>query len=172
MTAHIFDQTVLREYDIRGIVGKTLSRDDAVAVGKSLGTVIVRSGGKRVAVGRDGRLSSPEMAQGVCDGLASTGLEVIRIGVGPTPMLYFTVFDLDLDGGVMVTGSHNPPDYNGFKMMLGKKPCFGEQIQELGRIAAEDAYAVGEGSQRDHDIFDRYISRLLEDFEGADLNVA
>ncbi|MEO0410658.1 MAG: phosphomannomutase/phosphoglucomutase [Pseudomonadota bacterium] len=172
MTSHTFDATVLREYDIRGIVGTTLSREDAVAVGKSLGSVIVRSGGSSVAVGRDGRLSSPEMAQGVCDGLASTGLDVIRVGVGPTPMLYFSVFELDLDGGVMVTGSHNPPDYNGFKMMLGKKPCFGAQIQNLGQIAAKGDYEVGEGSQRDHDIFDRYIERIVEDFDGADLNVA
>lgn len=172
MSAHQFHGTVLREYDIRGIVGDTLSAKDAEAVGKALGTVIVRGGGTRVAVGRDGRISSPELAQAVADGLASTGLDVIKVGVGPTPMLYFTVFDLDLDGGVMVTGSHNPPDYNGFKMMLGKKPCFGEQIQGLGKIAAAGDYVTGAGSQRDHSMFDRYIERLLQDFDGAELNVA
>jgi len=172
MTAHKFDPTVLREYDIRGIVGQTLSADDARAVGRSLGTVVRQAGGKKVAVGRDGRLSSPELAQAVSDGLSDVGIDVLKIGVGPTPMLYFSVFDLDLDGGVMVTGSHNPPDYNGFKMMVGKKPCFGESIQDLGKLAASGAYESGAGSQEDFDIFDRYLARLLQDFEGAELNVA
>jgi phosphomannomutase len=172
MTAHVFNSTVLREYDIRGIVGDTLSVEDALAVGRSLGTVIRRNGGTKVAVGRDGRLSSPELAQGVADGLASVGIDVTLIGVGPTPMLYFSVFELDLDGGVMVTGSHNPPDYNGFKMMIGKKPCFGEAIQNLGVIAAAGDFESGTGNQKTYDIFDRYVERLLEDFEGAALNVA
>lgn len=172
MTAHTFHKSVLREYDIRGIVGDTLSAEDAVAVGRSLGTVIRRNGGKKVAVGRDGRLSSPELAQAVADGLSDVGIDVVIVGVGPTPMLYFSVFELDLDGGVMVTGSHNPPDYNGFKMMIGKKPCFGEAIQALGKMAASADYESGAGSQTQHDIFDRYIERILEDFDGAELNVA
>ncbi|MEM9878974.1 MAG: phosphomannomutase/phosphoglucomutase [Pseudomonadota bacterium] len=172
MHAHSFDHTVLREYDIRGIVGKTLSAEDARAVGRSLGTVIRRSGGGKVAVGRDGRLSSPELAQAVIDGLTDTGIDVLSVGTGPTPMLYFSVFELDLDGGVMITGSHNPPEYNGFKMMLGKKPCFGEAIQDLGRIAAAGDYESGRGSAQEVAIFDRYIERLLEDFDGAALNVA
>lgn len=172
MTAHTFHPTVLREYDIRGIVGTTLSADDARAVGRSLGTVIRRNGGKKVAVGRDGRLSSPELAHAVADGLSDVGIDVTKLGVGPTPMLYFSVFELDLDGGVMVTGSHNPPDYNGFKMMVGKKPCFGEAIQNLGKISAAADYESGQGTQREYDIFDRYVARLLEDFEGAELNVA
>lgn len=172
MTPHTFHPTVLREYDIRGIVGTTLSVEDARAVGRSLGTVIRRGGGKSVAVGRDGRLSSPELAQAVADGLSDVGIDVTKLGVGPTPMLYYSVFELDLDGGVMVTGSHNPPDYNGFKMMIGKKPCFGDAIQNLGKIAAAADYESGQGSQSDCDIFDRYVARLLQDFEGSALNVA
>lgn len=172
MTSHTFHTSVLREYDIRGIVGDTLSKADALAVGRSLGTVIRRNGGKKVAVGRDGRLSSPELSQAVADGLAQVGIDVTMVGLGPTPMLYFSVFELDLDGGVMVTGSHNPPDYNGFKMMVGKKPCFGQAIQALGKIAAAGDFETGQGSQSEYDIFERYVERLLEDFDGAELNVA
>ncbi len=88
--------------------------------------------GQRVAVGYDGRLTSPELEQALVDGLRASGMQVLRIGRGPTPMLYYTATTLETDGAVMVTGSHNPPDYNGFKMMLGRKPFFGEQILEIG----------------------------------------
>lgn len=161
---HNFDRTVLREYDIRGIVGKTLSAADARAVGRGFGTAVVRGGGKRVAVGYDGRLSSPEMEAALVEGLAACGLEVLRIGLGPTPMLYFAVRSLGLDGGVMVTGSHNPPEYNGFKMMLGKASFWGKDIQELGRRAAAGDVAAGKGAMRDQPIRDAYIKRLIEEF--------
>ncbi len=123
----------LREYDIRGIVGRTLHAADAFAIGRVLRLDRrARGGGTRVAVGYDGRLSSPELEQALVDGLRASGMEALRIGRGPTPMLYYTATTLETDGAVMVTGSHNPPDYNGFKMMLGRKPFFGEQIRELG----------------------------------------
>ena len=161
---HSFDRTVLREYDIRGIVGKTLSAADARAVGRGFGTAVVRGGGKRVAVGYDGRLSSPEMEAALVKGLAACGLEVLRIGLGPTPMLYFAVRSLGLDGGVMVTGSHNPPEYNGFKMMLGKASFWGKDIQELGRRVAAGDVATGKGVVRDHPVRDAYIKRLIDEF--------
>ena len=119
---HRFDPTVLREYDIRGIVGKTLNPEDAYAIGRCFGSVVSRGGGKRVAVGYDGRLHSPEMEAQLVAGLRACGLEVVRIGLCATPMLYFAAYALEADGAAMVTGSHNPPDYNGFKMMIGKKP--------------------------------------------------
>ena len=134
---HRFDSTVLREYDIRGIVGQTLKPEDAFAIGRCFGSVVVRAGGKRVAVGYDGRLSSPELEAQLVAGLRACGLEVCRIGLCATPMLYFAAYDLQADGAAMVTGSHNPPNYNGFKMMIGKKPFFGSAIQEIGRMAAE-----------------------------------
>lgn len=170
--AHQFHPTVLREYDIRGIIGKTVNADDARAIGRGFGTQVVRQGGTKVAIGYDGRHSSPELEQAVVEGLKSTGLHVVRIGLGPTPMLYFTVRHLKLDAGLMITGSHNPPDYNGFKMMMGKAPVYGAQIQEIGTIAAAGDFAVGDGSEETIDIQDAYVERLLQDYDGVrDLNV-
>jgi len=120
-TGHNFDSTILREYDIRGIVGKTLHPADANAIGRAFGTMVKRNGGKRVALGFDGRLSSPELAKACAEGLTSTGIDVVEIGLAATPMLYFAVWHLDTDGGIQITGSHNPPDFNGIKMMMGKK---------------------------------------------------
>ncbi|MQP66888.1 phosphomannomutase [Niveispirillum sp. SYP-B3756] len=170
--AHQFHPTVLREYDIRGIIGKTVNADDARAIGRGFGTQVVRQGGTKVAIGYDGRHSSPELEQAVVEGLKSTGLHVVRIGLGPTPMLYFTVRHLKLDAGLMITGSHNPPDYNGFKMMMGKAPVYGAQIQEIGTIAAAGDFATGDGTEETIDIQDAYVERLLQDYDGVkDLNV-
>ena len=166
---HRFDPTSLREYDIRGVVGRTLSEADAFAIGRSFGSVVSRAGGHTVAVGYDGRLSSPALAAALVNGLKASGMEVLRVGRGPTPMLYFAATTLETDGAVMVTGSHNPPDYNGFKMMLGKHAYFGEQIQEIGRIAASgDVVPEAQGSDRPVDVSDAYVDRLVQDWDGGD----
>ncbi|NYZ11177.1 phosphomannomutase/phosphoglucomutase [Azospirillum sp. RWY-5-1] len=170
--AHTFDPTVLREYDIRGIVGKTLTAADARAVGRAFGTVVVRKGGKTVCVGYDGRTSSPELEAALVGGLESTGLHVLRIGLGPTPMLYFATRDREAAAGIMITGSHNPPEYNGIKMMLGKGPVYGAMIQELGTIAKAGDFATGQGSSETVDVKDEYVTRLLKDYDGVrDLKV-
>jgi phosphomannomutase len=171
---HRFDPTALREYDIRGIVGKTLHGADAFAIGRVFGSIVAGAGGNSVAVGYDGRLSSPEMEADLVRGLIESGIEVVRVGRGPTPMLYFAATTLGTAGGIMVTGSHNPPDYNGFKMMLGKKPFFGSQIQEIGAKAlAGDVVAAGQGTERTIDISTDYVARLISDWDGGDriLNV-
>jgi len=166
---HRFDPTVLREYDIRGIVGKTLKPEDAFAIGRCFGSVVSRAGGRRVAVGYDGRLHSPEMEAQLVAGLRACGLEVVRIGLCATPMLYFAAYDQEADGAAMVTGSHNPPDYNGFKMMIGRKPFYGAQIQEIGRMAAEgDVVPEKAGTDRKVDIAARYADRVLKDWDGGD----
>ena len=166
---HQFDATSLREYDIRGVVGRTLHLSDAFAIGRSFGSVVARAGGQTVAVGYDGRLSSPDMAAALTDGLKASGMEVLRVGRGPTPMLYFAATTLATDGAVMVTGSHNPPDYNGFKMMLGRRAFFGADIQHLGRIAlAGDVVAEGQGSDRAVDVAEDYVARLVQDWDGGD----
>ena len=167
---HQFHGTVLREYDIRGIIGETLQPEDAFAIGRCFGSIVAKQGGRKVAVGYDGRLSSPELETQLVAGLVACGLEVARVGCGPTPMLYFASYELQADGAVMVTGSHNPPDYNGFKMMLGKKPFFGAQIQEIGRMAAEgDVVPVStEGSDRQLDIAHDYADRVLQDYDGGE----
>ena len=171
MTAfkHQFDGTVLREYDIRGIVGTTLNPEDAFAIGRCFGSIVARAGGKKAAVGYDGRLSSPDLEPQLVAGLRACGLEVVRVGLVATPMLYFAAYALHADGAVMVTGSHNPPDYNGFKMMLGKKPFFGAQIQEIGRMAREgDVVPNAVGSDSRHDITEEYAARVLQDYDGGD----
>ena len=168
--SHRFDPTVLREYDIRGIVGRTLHASDAFAIGRAFGTIVGRGGGTRVAVGYDGRLTSPELEQSLVDGLRASGMEVLRIGRGPTPMLYYTAATLETDGAVMVTGSHNPPDYNGFKMMLGRKPFFGEQILQIGQLAETgNVLPEAAGSETAVSITDDYVARLLSDWDGGDL---
>ena len=166
---HDFDPTSLREYDIRGVVGKTLHPADAFAIGRAFGTIVSRGGGKTVAVGFDGRLSSPSLEPELVRGLMACGLEVLRVGLCPTPMLYYTATTMETAGAVMVTGSHNPPDYNGFKMMLGRKPFFGPQIQQIGTIAAAgDVVAEAPGASRDVDVMADYIARLISDWDGGD----
>src|SRR5215469_4067466 len=164
---HRFHETAVREYDIRGIVGKTLSAEDAYAVGRGFGTMVKEAGGSRAAVGYDGRLSSPSLEAAVVEGLRDCGLDVVRVGRGPTPMLYFAVRSEGLDGGVMVTGSHNPPDYNGFKMMLGKGAFYGASIRRIAEIAGTGAYAAGpRGSAEDKAQLEPYVARLAEDYRG------
>ena len=166
---HDFDPTSLREYDIRGVVGRTLHPADAFAIGRCFGSIVARGGGKTVAVGYDGRLSSPSLEPELVRGLQECGLDVLRVGLCPTPMLYYAATTMETAGAVMVTGSHNPPDYNGFKMMLGRKPFFGEQIQQIGSLAtAGDVVAEAAGSVRDVDVASDYITRLISDWDGGD----
>jgi len=167
--SHRFHPTSLREYDIRGIVGETLGEADAYAVGRGFATLVRRAGGTRVAVGRDGRESSPRLEQALVRGLTESGVDVVRIGLGPTPMLYYAEAELEVDGGVMITGSHNPAEYNGFKMVLEGNAFFGADIQTLGRMAEEGDWqaAEGGGTISDADVMDLYVARLLQNFDGA-----
>jgi phosphomannomutase len=160
---HRFNATVLREYDIRGVVGQTLGNDDAEAIGRAFATIAARQGGKTICVGYDGRVSSPELEAALIAGLNASGADAVRVGLGPTPMLYYSVHSLNADGGIMVTGSHNPPDNNGFKLMLGKSSFFGDDIQKLGALAAKGAYDEGAGSQRDDLMLWRYVDRLAQE---------
>lgn len=170
-TIHTFHPTVLREYDVRGIVDETISVSDAEALGRAFGTTVKRQGGTKVCVGCDGRVSSPSLSSALMDGILSTGIDVLFIGLCGTPMLYFSVYELGADGGIMVTGSHNPPNYNGFKMMLGQKPFYGEAIQELGRLAEQGDSERGDGTKSEVDVFDRYIDRLLRDVDFKPMKV-
>lgn len=173
MQDRMLDPTILREYDIRGVVGRTLREEDVRALGRAFGTLVRRNGGRRVAVGYDGRLSSPTLEAALVEGLAAAGADVLRIGLGPTPMLYFATHHLGADGGMMITGSHNPPDYNGIKMMLGQKPFFGADIQNLGRMADGGDFETGAGSVHDAPVTDVYVDRLVADMRpGRPLTVA
>jgi phosphomannomutase len=161
---HAFDPTVLREYDVRGIVGKTLHEADAYALGRGFGSAIASAGGKRVALGWDGRLSSPALVAKLAAGLSECGLEVLKSGLGPTPQLYYAVRENHLDGGVMVTGSHNPADYNGFKMMHAKASFWGAEIQAMGKAVAAGDVVSRPGSIADIAVQAAYVDRLLRDF--------
>jgi phosphomannomutase len=164
---HRFDPTSLREYDIRGIVGKTLGPADATAIGRGFATRVRRAGGTRVAVGYDGRTHSPLLEAALIDGLTKGGVDVVRVGMGPTPMLYYAEATLEVDGGIQITGSHNPGDYNGFKMVLQHKPFFGADIQDLGRLAAEGDWEEGEGTVSNYEIMEDYVARLMAGYAGG-----
>ncbi len=169
---HRFDPVILREYDVRGTVDKNLHVADATALGRAFGSMIVRAGGRRVVVGYDGRTHSPKLEAALIEGLLSTGVNVDRIGLGPTPMLYFAAYHTDADGGIMVTGSHNPPDQNGFKMLMaprlaGGGPIYGDKIKALAETAAKGAFAVGQGQAKSVDVSEDYIARLLKDYQGV-----
>ena len=165
--SHRFDPTSLREYDIRGIVGKTLGPADATAIGRGFATRVRRAGGTRVAVGYDGRVSSPVLEAALIDGLTKGGVDVVRIGLGPTPMLYYAEATLEVDGGIQITGSHNPADYNGFKMVLQHRPFFGADIQDIGRLAEAGDWEEGQGAVSDVEIMDDYVGRLLAGYAGG-----
>ena len=159
---HRFNPTILRENDIRGVAGGTLDAGDACALGEVFGTVILERGGGAVAVGRDGRISSPGLETALVAGLVSTGLTVFRTGICPSPALYFAVHHLGLDGGVMVTGSHNPPQYNGFKMMAGVEPFFGRDLRDLGERALGGVRVRGQGRVCEPDIIGPWTRRLRD----------
>lgn len=164
---HTFEPSILREYDIRGVVGETLFPADLRALGRAFGTVLRRAGGKTAAVGYDGRLSSPELAAALVEGLTAVGVDVVEVGRGPTPMLYFATYHLKTDAGLMITGSHNPPNFNGVKMMLQGRSFFGPDIQALGALAASGDFETGQGRASAVSVFDAYVARLLKDFTGS-----
>jgi len=166
---HQFHSTVLREYDIRGIIGETLGAEDARAIGRGFGTLLRRAGGKLVAVGYDGRVSSPMLEHALIEGLTASGCDVRRVGMGPTPMLYYAeASDEAVDGGIQITGSHNPANYNGFKMVFQGRPFFGEDIQTVGRMATAGDWDDGTGTVSQLEVMDAYIERLVGALDGID----
>lgn len=165
--SHSFHPTTLREYDIRGIIGETLGEADAYAIGRGFGTLIARAGGSRVVVGYDGRISSPILEAALVKGLNESGIHAVRVGEGPTPMLYYAECVLEVDGGIQITGSHNPANYNGFKMVFQHAPFFGQDIQRLGTMAAAGDWLDGSAGSEHVEIMDRYVARLVEGFDGG-----
>src|SRR5215216_5480086 len=149
---HDFNPTILREYDIRGIVGDTLTEADAYALGRTFAAVARGEGARRIAVGRDGRLHSGMLEAALVRGLTEGGVDAVLTGMGPSPMLYFATHILDVDGGIQVTGSHNPADYNGFKLLLKGRSVFGAEIQEIGQRAAAGHWTDGAGTVEEVDI--------------------
>ncbi|MCZ4303247.1 phosphomannomutase/phosphoglucomutase [Zoogloeaceae bacterium G21618-S1] len=158
---------IFKAYDIRGIIDKSLTPDVARAIGHALGSEARARNLKSIAVGRDGRLSGPSLAGALAEGICAAGVDVIDIGCVPTPLTYFAAYHLNADGCVSVTGSHNPPDYNGFKMVLGGQTLFGELIQDLRKRIETGDLAHGTGTVRQAEVIDAYLDRVLGDIKLA-----
>lgn len=161
---HTLNPTILRAYDVRGIYEKTLNSLDVYLLARAFAADLLKNNGKSVCVGYDTRLSSPELEQAVVQGLKESGLDVIRIGICPSPMLYFAQKHLNTDAGLMITGSHNPAEYNGIKFCLKSGPFFGEDIQRIGAIVEVGDFLIGEGVVKNEAILAPYVSRLMADF--------
>jgi len=155
------NSNIFREYDIRGIVGEHLTDETVAILGKAIGTFFHQNGAKRIAIGYDARVSSPRFCELLTKGFNETGCDAVLIGRVPTPVLYHTVFTKEVDGGVMITGSHNPPDHNGFKICLGKQTLFGSQIQEIMEIAFSGEFTSGEGKIEEIEVLEDYEKDIL-----------
>ena len=153
---------IFREYDIRGRVPEDLNKDTVYELGRAIGVYFVKKGVKRISLGRDCRLSSSEIRDILADALTRSGVDIIDIGLVPTPVLYFSLFNLEVQGGVQITGSHNPPEYNGFKVCVGKTTIYGEEIQKIRKIGEEGSFVEGQGSYKKEDIVSTYISYVVE----------
>lgn len=165
--------SILRAYDIRGVVGDDFSEDDFYVIGRAFAAEMAERGLQRACVGYDGRLSSPLLEQALVDGLTTSGIDVLRSGCGPSPMLYFATHALQADAGLMITGSHNPPEFNGLKMTMAGHAFFDEDIQRLGRRVIAQDFVNGMGKSEKVDIFADYVARMVSDYHGTkDLRVA
>ena len=158
---------IFKAYDVRGIVGKTLTPEVVEAIGRAIGSEGRKRGVKEIAIGRDGRLSGPELSAALARGIQASGVDVVDVGRVATPMLYFAAYHLDTRSGVMVTGSHNPPDYNGLKILLGGETLAAEAIQDLRRRIVVGELENGKGAYRQHDIREEYLNRITSDVKLA-----
>ncbi len=165
--SHSLSKDIFKAYDIRGVVGKTLTLDAARLIGQALGSLAREQGVAALVVGRDGRLSGPDLSRSLSDGIRAAGVDVIDVGRVATPMLYFAAYELGTLSGVMVTGSHNPPEYNGFKMMMAGGTLSGDEIQALLRRIETGELATGDGSYREQDISAAYLDRITGDIKLA-----
>ena len=156
---------IFRQYDIRGVAGKDMQAEDVVLMGRGIGTYLQQQGNLFLAVGRDCRVTSDEYAERLIEGLLATGCRVVDIGVCPTPVSYFAIRHLETEGAVMVTASHNPPEYNGFKICSGPDSVYGDQIQQIRRIIEERAFTEGAGSSEEIEILPDYIEYVLDNIE-------
>jgi len=159
---------LFREYVLRGIVGKELTESIAEQFGRAYCTYVKDRGVQTISVGRDGRLSSPGLFDALVKGLMAGGMHVIDVGICPSPLVYFSLFQLPVDGGIMITGSHNASEYNGFKVCVGKEAIHGEAIQELRRVMESGEFTSGRGARSEHPIIPDYLAYLKKSFSGVD----
>src|SRR6201992_830983 len=171
----MISKSIFKAYDIRGVIGKTLDADAARSIGQAFGSEVRAQGGDAVVVARDGRLSGPELIAALSDGLRSAGVDVVNVGMGPAPGGYFPASvplkgpggERRVDSCIVVTASHNPPDYNGFKMVLRGAAIYGEQILALHQRIVAGNFTDGDGSYAEYDIADAYLERIASDIKLA-----
>ncbi len=156
---------IFREYDIRGVVDEDINNEIIEKIGKAYGTYMNKLGKETVSIGRDCRLSSPAFSEAMIKGMLSTGLNIIDLGMVTTPMVYFSLFNIDVEGGVIITASHNPSQYNGIKLCVDKDSIFGQEIQKIGKIATEENFATGNGKVETTDITESYLNFLRNNFD-------
>jgi len=153
---------IFRAYDIRGIVDQTLTEDAVYNIGRAIGTKVLAANGANIVIGRDGRLSGLRLSKQLAAGLMATGCNVVDIGIVPTPCLYFAAVELGIDSAIMLTGSHNPPDYNGLKIIIDGTTIYGNAIQELYALIIKQEFTSGVGQYSVTDISDKYIQTVIE----------
>ncbi len=158
-----FPHEIFKAYDIRGIVDQSLTLDITFQIGQAVGTQVIASGGNSIVIGRDGRLSGPKLAEALSDGLRASGVDVIDIGVAPSPVVYFSSYSLDIPSCIAITGSHNPPEYNGLKMVVDGTTLSAERIQELKQSILQKEFSEGAGSYSQKEIINDYISQIVSD---------
>jgi len=164
--SNVVNPNIFREYDIRGVVEKDLTRNAVEDIGRAFGAEMTQAGYQRLSLGRDGRLSSPALHDSLIQGLTSSGVEVLDIGICPTPLLYFSLFELPVQGGVMITGSHNPADFNGFKLCRGRETIYGDAIQKIRKLIESKTFTQGKGQVKNHPgIIPHYIKFLGKQFK-------
>ncbi len=164
---------IFREYDLRGLVDTDLTDEVVEKIGKGFGSYVKSKGGKKISLGRDVRPSSKRFNDSFINGVLSTGIDVIDIGEVPTPVGYFSLFHLDVDGGVVITASHNPPEYNGFKLAVGKSSIYGKEIQEIKKLIEEDKFESGSGRCTEADVVSSYVETVKSKIQlKKELNIA
>jgi len=162
-----FPHAIFKAYDIRGIIDDTLTLEISYKIGQAIGSEVIASGGDSIVIGRDGRLSGPTLAEALSNGLRAAGVDVVDIGMAPSPVVYYSSYSKNIPSCVAITGSHNPPDYNGFKMVVDGTTLSAEKIQVLKQRILDDDYTSGNGSYRSETIIDDYITRIVEDVKPA-----
>ncbi len=156
---------IFREYDIRGTFPDELNRDTVRLLGRAFGAYYAKNNAKRISLGRDCRLSSPDISEWLQEGLVESGIDVVNLGVVPTPLVYFSLHMMDVDGGVQITGSHNPPEFNGFKICIGKETIYGEEIQKIKRICEAEDFVSGKGNIEKADIVESYVDYVVKNIK-------
>ena len=162
-----FPHAIFKAYDIRGVVDDTLTEDITFKIGQAVGSEVIAEGGGSIVIGRDGRLSGPRLAEALSSGLRAAGVDVIDIGLAPSPVVYYSSYSKDIPSCIAITGSHNPPDYNGFKMVVNGVTLSAERIQEIKQRIIDENFSTGTGSYTQEEVIDDYIERIVSDVKPA-----